>query len=152
MSSDNTSPICPICTIKLSCGHIGCTVPCGHIFHIKCFEEWRVHCSNKLIQQSDSVPDRTSCPICNEEIKDFIRLYSGLYDSSDSDDDTIDLTKTNENTEELERKVKELKKELSWVRKEACEIMYLNRETSIALRNANTLQDSQSELCLQSSV
>ena len=150
--SHNNSPICSICTNKITCDHIGSTVPCGHIFHIKCFEEWRFHCSNRLIQLPDGVPNKTPCPICNGDTKDFVRLFCDIYDSSDSDDDTIDLTKTNENTEELERKVKELKKELSWVRKEACEIMYLNRETSIALRNANTLQDSQSELCLQSSV
>ncbi len=54
---------CPLCLEKLLNEDIGVTVPCGHCFHWKCFQEcrksWR---ANK-------------CPTCRKPISNFVQIY-----------------------------------------------------------------------------
>lgn len=58
MATDND---CPICQESLHGAFaVGCTVPCGHVFHRKCFETWQTHSAAKR------------CPCCNVELTTFI--------------------------------------------------------------------------------
>lgn len=52
---------CPICRETLhGFFSVGCTVPCGHVFHRTCYETWELH----------STANR--CPCCNMELTTFI--------------------------------------------------------------------------------
>lgn len=62
----NSDP-CAICLESLhdSKNPVGCT-PCGHCFHMKCYEEW------KLTKRRCRQP--ATCPTCNQFVKDFHRI------------------------------------------------------------------------------
>jgi hypothetical protein len=52
---------CPICQETLhGYSSVGCTVPCGHVFHRSCFETWQIHSTARR------------CPCCNEFLTGFI--------------------------------------------------------------------------------
>lgn len=52
---------CPICQETLhGPSSVGCTVPCGHLFHRRCFETWQMHSTAKR------------CPCCNVDLMGFI--------------------------------------------------------------------------------
>jgi Ring finger domain len=58
MSTDNP---CPICMDTLHGNRaVGCTVPCGHVFHRRCFETWQKHSS------------AGKCPCCMITLAGFI--------------------------------------------------------------------------------
>ena len=58
MSFDNA---CPICQETLhGANSVGCTVPCGHLFHRKCFETWQMHSPS------------AKCPCCMLTLSGFI--------------------------------------------------------------------------------
>ncbi|CAB9504064.1 expressed unknown protein [Seminavis robusta] len=58
MTTDNA---CPICQDTLhGTLSVGCTVPCGHLFHRKCFETWQIHSSSG------------KCPCCMIKMTGFI--------------------------------------------------------------------------------
>jgi len=64
MSDSNNS--CPICQESLHCEiTVGCTAPCGHLFHRRCFETWRLHCSQKNSKMGN-------CPTCNAPLTGFV--------------------------------------------------------------------------------
>jgi hypothetical protein len=72
--------ICDICCNSYASSTIGAAVPCGHMFHMKCFEKW--------IADQDG-PRKQSpiyCPSCDEicsRDKPFIRLYLTIDDNHD---------------------------------------------------------------------
>ena len=57
-----TDNACPICQDSLH-GElsVGCTVPCGHLFHRHCFETWQIHSRSGR-----------KCPCCNIKMTGFI--------------------------------------------------------------------------------
>jgi Ring finger domain len=58
MSVDNA---CPICMDTFHGNRsVGCTVPCGHLFHRRCFETWQMHSSSG------------KCPCCMMKMTGFI--------------------------------------------------------------------------------
>lgn len=65
---------CPICQDTLhSTVSVGCTVPCGHLFHRCCFETWQIHSQSRR------------CPCCNSNLKGFIdKIHITLPNSSSS--------------------------------------------------------------------
>mmetsp|Transcript_12688 Transcript_12688/g.19232 ORF Transcript_12688/g.19232 Transcript_12688/m.19232 type:complete len:353 (-) Transcript_12688:191-1249(-) len=72
---------CPICMEKLVSvfnEEIGATVPCGHCFHWKCYQECK----------SSWRSDR--CPTCRKPITSFIRLYM-TSNLNDNDDSVVDI-------------------------------------------------------------
>ena len=61
MTTDND---CPICQESLHGNlDVGCTVPCGHVFHQACYETWQTHTKHKKQQK---------CPCCNVTLTTFI--------------------------------------------------------------------------------
>jgi chromosome segregation ATPase len=66
------SSCCAICLETLSSrAVIGSCVPCGHCFHVECYNTW------KTTGRSAS---KTKCPTCNTESSMFCRLYVDLRD------------------------------------------------------------------------
>lgn len=65
---------CPICQETLhGTFSVGCTVPCGHLFHRRCFETWQIHCAGKR------------CPCCNSNLQGFIdKIHITLPRSKDN--------------------------------------------------------------------
>ena len=76
---------CPICQETLhGTFSVGCTVPCGHLFHRRCFETWQIHSTAKR------------CPCCNSNLLGFIDKIHITLPASNSnplDDPEIKLTR-----------------------------------------------------------
>ncbi len=105
---------CPLCLEKLVSvfnEDIGVTVPCGHCFHWKCFQEsktrWR---ANK-------------CPTCREPTSDFIRVFITTNfnkDSSDLEEEAVQsLRKSIAQIDTLKKEMVALEEELEKIKKEA---------------------------------
>ena len=59
---------CAICLESLvSEEQIGVSNPCGHPFHVHCFEEWKQH--------SDDLKRICKCPTCNKKTKTFLPIF-----------------------------------------------------------------------------
>lgn len=67
MSSSQSPDGCPICFDDLE-GALGACVPCGHVFHSHCFEQWKESCRKS----------RPKCPVCQQRAMTFTRLYCAL--------------------------------------------------------------------------
>ena len=72
------SDVCSICLGELR-SNIGVVVPCGHCFHVKCFEDYVKH---QRIEKSGNhfiknVIDTTlpSCPMCKQDSKMFQKIF-----------------------------------------------------------------------------
>jgi len=98
---------------------IGATVPCGHLFHVECFQKWHSHKKNTSTRQTDH---HCNCPTCNKETLDFVRLYldSEALNSEDyrdgrksisCDDDDLELYKVKAERNQLKKEKERLEKE-----------------------------------------
>jgi len=76
INSITMSEICVICQEKLcsSFSTIGTIVPCGHVVHRSCFQDFiTAHStSNTHITRVSRLP---RCPICQHESKEFMQLF-----------------------------------------------------------------------------
>lgn len=95
MADDSNQNTCVICLEDLSAGVIGAAIPCGHCFHLGCFEGWRA----SAVGRSHSTLAEVKCPTCNKGARNFCRIYIDLEhrypaddddDASSSDDDEQD--------------------------------------------------------------
>jgi Zinc finger, C3HC4 type (RING finger) len=63
----------------------GATVPCGHLCHVKCWDEWMAASMTNHRQQS------TKCPMCNSATTSLVRLFltvpTARNQRNDDDDD-----------------------------------------------------------------
>ena len=86
---DDEDIICEICFKSFANSAIGTAVPCGHMFHIECFETWADD------RYSSRKQSPTHCPSCNKicsHDKPFIRLYLKLDDNNDCQINDLDYT------------------------------------------------------------
>ena len=86
-----------ICLEALSAETIGCSVPCGHCFHVECFQHYKRQTRGRL-----------ACPTCKTETTTFIRIF---LDSEGSE--TVDLTddsNSSRTTNALKKRLNELNK------------------------------------------
>ena len=67
-----------------STAKVGAAVPCGHVFHFKCYKKWysaqrRRHQRLPQSQQQQDNGDafRTKCPMCNCLCENFVQIYLG---------------------------------------------------------------------------
>lgn len=67
-----------------STAKVGAAVPCGHVFHFKCYKKWysaqrRRHQRLPPPQQQQDNGDafRTKCPMCNRLCENFVQIYLG---------------------------------------------------------------------------
>jgi chromosome segregation ATPase len=79
--------LCDICFKSFANSAIGTTIPCGHIFHMKCFEAWTAD------RRSARTRTKFLCPSCNESCscdKPFIRLYLTTDSKNEYQIDNLD--------------------------------------------------------------
>eukprot|EP00546_Thalassionema_frauenfeldii_P009807 CAMPEP_0178918076 /NCGR_PEP_ID=MMETSP0786-20121207/13621_1 /TAXON_ID=186022 /ORGANISM="Thalassionema frauenfeldii, Strain CCMP 1798" /LENGTH=426 /DNA_ID=CAMNT_0020591737 /DNA_START=44 /DNA_END=1324 /DNA_ORIENTATION=- len=72
---------CVICYETFNQEAFGSTVPCGHLFHRKCFDSWIASRSNRR---------DLKCPMCNSICNDttpFVRIFLNLDSLQQADDD-----------------------------------------------------------------
>lgn len=88
---------CAICLEPLSSNSaVGTCVPCGHCFHVECFDGW------KAVGVSRSNKHSMKCPTCNTKTNHFCRLYLDFNNNDndanndDSSEDSIDSENENE--------------------------------------------------------
>lgn len=72
------SDVCSICLGELH-SDVGVVVPCGHCFHIKCFEEYlkhqRIDKSSNDAVTNDIGATLPSCPMCKQDTKMFQKIF-----------------------------------------------------------------------------
>ena len=67
---------------------VGAAVPCGHVFHFKCYKKWysaqrrRHQRLSQQQQQQDLDAFRTKCPMCNRLCENFVQIYLGESSST----------------------------------------------------------------------
>lgn len=84
---------CVICYETFNQEAFGSTVPCGHLFHQKCFDSWIASCSNRR---------DLKCPMCNSICNGttpFVRIFLNL-DSLQEGNDDISLSSDEEEEED----------------------------------------------------
>ena len=59
----NISTDCPICLEDLSSKEFGNAFPCGHVFHLDCFQ---------------NLGSNPNCPTCRKPTREFCRIYLNL--------------------------------------------------------------------------
>ena len=90
------SSSCPICLESLFDGDggnaadtpaTGATVPCGHLCHVKCWDEWMAASMTNHHRHQQS----TKCPMCNSATTALVRLFltvpTARNQRNDDDDD-----------------------------------------------------------------
>merc|ERR1712165_425029 len=139
---------CPICLESListsPSKEIGATVPCGHLFHVECFQKWHLYNKNSSTRQTDH---HCNCPTCNKETVDFIRLYpdsetvnpekygeEGRKSISRDDNDDLELYKVKAERNQLKKEKERLQKEDA---KHKRELNQLKLELNIMKREMN---------------
>jgi Ring finger domain len=72
---------CAICLDPLSSKSAGTCVPCGHCFHVECFDGWKAASHSK---------QSSKCPTCNTKAKTFCRLYLDFNQNNNANDSESD--------------------------------------------------------------
>jgi len=97
---DDRTNSCSICLDHLATDPIGATTPCGHCFHVHCFENWK-----QSSLGSARAGGNVKCPLCNNRTAEFHRLFldltgATLQGEGGGDDDDDDLSTDCEEEEE----------------------------------------------------
>lgn len=84
MSSDDPNS-CVICLDSLAEGSIGAVAPCGHCFHVECYQGWARH-------------GGSSCPTCKRSARSFCKLFLDLEGLQQAvvDEDDLSLSSIEE--------------------------------------------------------
>jgi hypothetical protein len=71
---------CVICFEPLATGEIGCATPCGHCYHLECWNGW----------EKSGRSQASSCPLCKARVTMFCKLYLSLRKMEvDDDEDSL---------------------------------------------------------------